>query len=153
MLTTTGFFEFTTSRQIRSLARAEPPGLSTRSTMPFTLSSSWTWRSAWTIVSEPTVWPPKKLVVLSPVMIGPTMYTTAILSFLLDFALESPPISISISFIMPAMPDRSAASLVCHSSRSQAISSAPSSFFSSSRPLVLVGHAVDQLRLVGLLGR
>ena len=53
MLATIGFLITCVSCQIRSLARAEPPGLSTRSTIATTCLSSLALRSASTIVVEP----------------------------------------------------------------------------------------------------
>ena len=64
-------------------------------------------------MSEPTDSPLKNEVVLSPVTIAPTTYTTAIFWFLLFLIFcSSPPLSISISFMKPAMPERSSACLL-----------------------------------------
>src|SRR5438034_553215 len=53
MLATTGFLQRRNSFQIRSLASADPPGLSTRRTIALTVLSSSAWRIASTIVDEP----------------------------------------------------------------------------------------------------
>src|SRR5947209_4927569 len=58
MLAMTGFFERFSSFQIRSLASAEPPGLSTRKTIALTVESFSAWRMASTMVSEPMYSPP-----------------------------------------------------------------------------------------------
>ena len=54
MLTTSGLSQVATSRQIKSLAKADPPGLSTRSTMALTRSDCLASRRALTRVSLPT---------------------------------------------------------------------------------------------------
>ena len=69
MLAMTGFLMRTVSRQIKSLAVADPPGLSIRSTMAETLGSSAALRRAATIVVEPIAEPPKVPVSLFPSMI------------------------------------------------------------------------------------
>ena len=46
MLAMTGFLQRSSSFQIRSLAKAEPPGLSTRSTIALTVLSFSAWRMA-----------------------------------------------------------------------------------------------------------
>ena len=53
MLAMSGFLHRTVSRQIRSLAMAEPPGLSMRSTTATTLASSDALRRASIMVVEP----------------------------------------------------------------------------------------------------
>ena len=58
MLATTGFLQRRRAFQIRSLASAEPPGLSTRSTMALTVLSCSASRIASTIVVEPHDSPP-----------------------------------------------------------------------------------------------
>ncbi len=72
MLATTGFLQRRSSFQIRSLASAEPPGLSTRRTIALTVLSPSAWRIASTIVVEPTMSPPSRLCPPLPVVIGPT---------------------------------------------------------------------------------
>ena len=59
------------SFQIRSLARADPPGLSTRRTMALTVSSFSAWRMAAISVSEPTDSPPMRLMPDLPVTMAP----------------------------------------------------------------------------------
>ncbi len=73
MLAMIGFLMRTVSRQIKSLAVADPPGLSIRSTMAATLGSSSAFLSAATIVVDPTADSPNNsLLLLLPSMIGPT---------------------------------------------------------------------------------
>src|SRR5688572_28241287 len=78
---TTGFFAFdaSTAHQIASLAVPDPPGLSIRSTMALTVSSSAAFLRASTRVSDPHVDPPPKgLAWLFPGMMGPVALTMAI---------------------------------------------------------------------------
>ncbi len=71
MLATIGFSIRTTSRQIRSLARALPPGESTRRTIALTVLSFSASRRCLTTVSEPIVASPKSVDVDLPVSIAP----------------------------------------------------------------------------------
>ncbi len=59
MLATIGFSIRVTSRQMRSLARALPPGESTRRTMALTVLSSDASRRCLTTASEPIVASPR----------------------------------------------------------------------------------------------
>ena len=72
MLTTKGFLTSSSSCHIRSLARALPPGLSTRSTIALTVASLFASRMALIIVSEPIADSPvRKSDWLLPVIIMP----------------------------------------------------------------------------------
>ena len=88
MLATTGFLALmrVISRHIKSLASADPPGLSTRGTIAATLEFSSASRSL-IMLSLPTVESENMRSRLSPELISPTAYTIAIFCLPLSAAL------------------------------------------------------------------
>ena len=111
MLITNGFLTNSSSRHIRSLARALPPGLSTRITIALTVASSFAWRMALIIVSEPIVVSPENVSdELLPVMMGPTALIIASLELVVFRFGCSIPINKSMNFTMPVKPLKSVSS-------------------------------------------
>ena len=108
MLAMTGFLMRTVSRQIKSLAVADPPGLSIRSTMADTLASSAALRRAATIVVEPIAEPPKAPVSLFPSVIGPRRRPRRSSASCSPLPRAFRRSEVSISFIMPEKPEKSA---------------------------------------------
>ena len=112
MLTTNGFLpsKVSSSCHIKSLARALPPGLSTRKTIAFTVESSRAWRMALMIVVEPIDSSPRKSAELFPETIGPTALMIAILAADDLRGAGSTPIIRFIILAMPVMPLKSVSS-------------------------------------------
>ena len=106
-LATTGFFARSASRQIRSLASADPPGESIRSTIAATWSSLAASRIAFMTVSEPAAPPIKRSSAPLPSRISPVTCTTAIRRFLPSGAACLRPENSSISVTRPPTPDNS----------------------------------------------